>query len=90
MAAVSAALWPRRPGLPVRIQIRQFTQTSGRQLVHGERRPGHQWQPIFHYPRRYRLAQWKHTVFGQVRQGQEVVDAVRQGDELISVVISEQ
>src|ERR1041385_350064 len=31
----------------------------------------------------------KHTVFGQVRQGQETVDAIRQGDELIAVIISE-
>ena len=31
----------------------------------------------------------KHTVFGQVRQGQETVDAIRQGDELIEVTISE-
>jgi len=31
----------------------------------------------------------KHTVFGQVRQGQEAVDAIRQGDELIAVIISE-
>ena len=31
----------------------------------------------------------KHTVFGQVLQGQDVVNAVRQGDELISVVITE-
>jgi len=31
----------------------------------------------------------KHTVFGQVLRGQDVVDAVRQGDELISVVITE-
>src|SRR5438874_2299625 len=32
----------------------------------------------------------KHTVFGQVRQGQETVDAIRQGDELIAVTIGEQ
>ena len=32
----------------------------------------------------------KHTVFGQVRSGQDVVNAIRQGDELISVTISEQ
>ena len=32
----------------------------------------------------------KHTVFGGVRSGQEVVNAIRQGDELISVVIAEQ
>jgi peptidyl-prolyl cis-trans isomerase B (cyclophilin B) len=32
----------------------------------------------------------KHTVFGGVRSGQEVVNAIRQGDELISVAISEQ
>ena len=32
----------------------------------------------------------KHTVFGQVRQGQETVDAIQQGDELVSVTISEQ
>ena len=30
----------------------------------------------------------KHTVFGQVRSGQEVVDAIRQGDTLKSVRIS--
>src|SRR5262252_754709 len=32
----------------------------------------------------------KHTVFGQVRQGQEVVNSIKQGDELISVTIAEQ
>ena len=31
----------------------------------------------------------KHTVFGQVKTGQEVVDAIRQGDEMISVTIEE-
>ena len=31
----------------------------------------------------------KHTVFGQVRSGQEVVDAVKQGDTLNSVTIEE-
>jgi peptidyl-prolyl cis-trans isomerase B (cyclophilin B) len=31
----------------------------------------------------------KHTVFGQVRSGQEVVNAVKQGDELESVKIEE-
>jgi peptidyl-prolyl cis-trans isomerase B (cyclophilin B) len=31
----------------------------------------------------------KHTVFGQVTSGQEVVDAVRQGDTLTSVTIEE-
>src|SRR5689334_3364164 len=31
----------------------------------------------------------KHTVFGQVRQGQEVVNAIKQGDQLISVEISD-
>ncbi len=32
----------------------------------------------------------KHTVFGQVRDGQSVVDSVRQGDALKSVAISEE
>ena len=32
----------------------------------------------------------KHTVFGQVRSGQDVVNAIREGDELVSVTISEQ
>jgi peptidyl-prolyl cis-trans isomerase B (cyclophilin B) len=32
----------------------------------------------------------KHTVFGQVRSGQDIVNAIRQGDELISVTITEQ
>ena len=31
----------------------------------------------------------KHTVFGQVRSGQEVVNAVKQGDKLNSVKIEE-
>jgi peptidyl-prolyl cis-trans isomerase B (cyclophilin B) len=31
----------------------------------------------------------KHTVFGQVKTGQDVVNSIRQGDELISVTISE-
>ena len=31
----------------------------------------------------------KHTVFGKVVKGQEVVDAIQQGDELIGVTISE-
>ena len=31
----------------------------------------------------------KHTVFGQVRTGQDIVDAVQQGDELKSVTIQE-
>ena len=32
----------------------------------------------------------KHTVFGSVRSGHEVVNAIRQGDELLSVTISEE
>jgi peptidyl-prolyl cis-trans isomerase B (cyclophilin B) len=31
----------------------------------------------------------KHTVFGQVRQGQEVVNAIQAGDKLVSVEISD-
>ena len=31
----------------------------------------------------------KHTVFGQVTKGQDVVDSVKQGDKLISVTITE-
>ncbi len=31
----------------------------------------------------------KHTVFGQVREGQEVVNAVQQGDKLIRVTVEE-
>ena len=39
------------------------------------------------------VTQWldgKHTVFGQVRTGQDVVNAVKQGDTLKSVTIQEQ
>lgn len=32
----------------------------------------------------------RHTVFGQVRSGQEVVNAVQQGDRLLSVTITEE
>ena len=32
----------------------------------------------------------KHTVFGQVRSGQDVVDAIKQGDTLKSVTITEE
>jgi peptidyl-prolyl cis-trans isomerase B (cyclophilin B) len=31
----------------------------------------------------------KHTVFGKVLKGQEVVNGIRQGDELVSVSITE-
>lgn len=31
----------------------------------------------------------KHTVFGKVTQGQDVVDAIRQGDTMVKVTISE-
>lgn len=31
----------------------------------------------------------KHTVFGKVKQGQDVVNAVQQGDQLVKVTISE-
>jgi peptidyl-prolyl cis-trans isomerase B (cyclophilin B) len=31
----------------------------------------------------------KHTVFGKVTQGQEVVDAIQQGDKLVAVTITE-
>ena len=32
----------------------------------------------------------RHTVFGQVTSGMDVVNAIRQGDEMVSVTISEQ
>src|SRR6202011_5312806 len=32
----------------------------------------------------------KHTVFGQVRSGQEIVNSIQQGDELTSVAITEE
>jgi len=32
----------------------------------------------------------KHTVFGKVRQGQDVVNAIRQGDEIRKITISEE
>jgi peptidyl-prolyl cis-trans isomerase B (cyclophilin B) len=32
----------------------------------------------------------KHTVFGQVKTGQDVIDAIRQDDEMVTVTISEE
>ena len=31
----------------------------------------------------------KHTVFGQVTKGQDVVNAIKQGDKIVSVTITE-
>jgi peptidyl-prolyl cis-trans isomerase B (cyclophilin B) len=31
----------------------------------------------------------KHTVFGKVTKGLDVVDAVRQGDEIVSVAVAD-
>ena len=42
---------------------------------------------ITHAPQRH--LDGKHTVFGQVTRGQEVVDAIRQGDTIKSVTITE-
>ncbi|MEZ4809252.1 MAG: peptidylprolyl isomerase [Allomuricauda sp.] len=53
--------------------------------VHNQMSSGHQWKPVFitHGP-----TPWldnKHTVFGHVEQGQEVVDAIAQGDVIESL-----
>lgn len=32
----------------------------------------------------------RHTCFGQVYEGLEVIDAIRQGDEIIKIVITEE
>src|SRR5438270_4765079 len=45
------------PGYQFEDEVKQSAQTSGGQLVHGERWPEHKRQPIFYHPRRDRLAE---------------------------------
>ena len=54
-------------------------------------RPQHQRLAVLHHARR--PAPWldrKHSVFGQVIEGQKVVDAIKQGDKMIKVTVTEE
>ena len=55
--------------------------------VDGQRRPEHERQPVLHHPRRDHWLDGKHTVFGKVLDGLDIVDSVKQGDIIRSVKI---
>jgi len=60
--------------------IANFMIQGGDPTATGRGGPGYKFQDEFN---------GKHTVFGQVRSGQDVVNTVKQGDELKSVKIEE-
>ena len=60
---------------------------TARHAVDGQRRPEHQRQPVLHHPRAAGWLDGKHTVFGNVIEGQDVVDAIKQGDKIKSLKI---
>ena len=47
----------------------------------------HQWKSIFYNSQRNALVRWKHTVFGKVIDGLNVVDSIQQNDTIQDVKI---
>ena len=78
------------PGYRFEDEIKgESPQAQSRDAFHGQRRPDTNGSQFFitHVVTAY--LDGKHTVFGQVIKGQDVVNAVQQGDTLTSVTITE-
>ena len=71
---------------------RRQPQAPGRLAVDGQRRPRHQRQPVLHHPHRHRLARRQaHRLRPGPRQaGQDVVNAIKQGDVMNTVTVTEE
>ncbi len=61
-------------------------------IIHGSCRTGYRGSQFFicHNRRNTAHLDRRHTCFGQVYEGLEVIDAIRQGDEIIKIVITEE
>ena len=76
-----------------RLQVRrrgqeQPAEARARRHLDGERGAGHERQPVLHHAQPAGALNGKHTVFGKVTKGLDVVDAIRQGDEIVSVKVA--
>ena len=82
---------PRRSRLQVRRRVQeQSAEARARRHLDGERGSEHERQPVLHHARRRTPhLNGKHTVFGKVTKGLDVVDAIRQGDVMVSVKVAD-
>ena len=81
------------PGYTIKCELNGDNQYHDRgvlSMAHAGRDTGGSQFFICHNRRNTAHLDRRHTCFGQVQEGMEVIDAIRQGDEIIKIVITEE
>ena len=81
------------PGYTIKCELNGDNQYHDRgvlSMAHAGRDTGGSQFFICHNRRNTAQLDRRHTCFGQVYEGLEVIDAIRQGDEIIKIVITEE